>query len=172
MCCFYCCSTRVCYRTTVTKCDGEYSVYLSNHTEETPCAGESNELLPVSNSSNAIFLQSPRYGCGNKDDFTYRNNEFCLYDISIANCTSGMVVVDNELHFAQELEQKLRNNICSDYLQFYYGSSSSARYCSSDLSRLKLEIPATDFTAIFWTDASITKLGFKLRVRCLEESEL
>ena len=31
---------------------------------------------------------------------------------------------------------------------------------------LPLEIPATQFLAVFWTDPSVNGLGFKLRARC------
>ena len=170
------CSHRVCYRTTVAWCDDGYRVYLNRRnldTLVTSCPNESN-AFPIS-SQNESFLQSPRYGCYKSEEdeqfFTYRKSDFCLYNISVPNCASGKVIIDNELHNTQELERKLRDHICSDYLQFYYENESSLRYCGTELSRIKLEIPTSQFLAVFWTDTSINKLGFKLRVRCLNQKD-
>ena len=130
------------------------------------CPGRTTELPLVNRSSTDRFIQSPRYGC-EKDDHlhTYRKSDLCLYNVSIPDCASGKLVIDNKLHESQELERRIRN-VCSDYVQFYHGKSCSVRYCGTELSRINLEIPATNFLAVFWTDTSYNKLGFKLRVRC------
>jgi hypothetical protein len=167
----------VCYKTTVLRCEDGYRIYLNRRnplTLQSACPHES-DALPLA-PSNGVFLQSPRYGCRNSilerenNFFKYRKSEFCLYDVSLPNCTSGRVVIDNELHNTQELERRQRYRICSDYVQFSTSSTSSEKYCDSELSRLKLEIPSTHFTALFWTDTSYNKLGFKLRVSCVNES--
>lgn len=161
------CSERVCYKTTVVHCSDGYHIYLNRRNPQvilSSCLDETN-YIPLA-SPDVRFLQSPRYDCTNPQLNRYRKDEFCLYDISLPNCSSGKVVIDNMLFNTQQLEQHHRYYICSDYLQFFTNSSASKKYCGSDLSRLKLEIPQTRFQAIFWTDSSINRQGFKLRVSC------
>lgn len=157
------CSERVCYKTTIVHCADGYQVYLNLRNSNIIQSSRLNETdqIPFI-APGVLFLQSPHY-----DRFyRYRRNEFCIYDISLPDCPSERVVVDNALHYTQLLEQRHRYNVCSDYLQFFMGSSVSEKYCNSELSRLKLEIPQTRFQAVFWTDTSINRKGFKLRVSC------
>lgn len=158
----------MCYKTTVAQCVDGYRVYLSRRNQQTlqsHCENET-DLVPES-SSGGRFLQSPHYSCEKPPYNKYHNSEFCLYDISIPDCPSGRVIVDNELHYTQELEQRQRYHICSDYVQLFTDSTASDRYCDTELSRIKLELPTTQFTALFWADISFNKLGFKLRVSCV-----
>ena len=157
------------------QCADGYRVYLNRRNLETlqlSCPNETN-VAPIS-PSGGRFLQSPRYDCrkgaGNKF-FMYRRSDFCLYDISISDCPSGRVLIDNGLHYTQEIERRQRYHMCSDYLQFFTNSTTSDRFCDSELSRIKLELPVTQFTALFWTDTSVNRLGFKLRVSCLDQKE-
>ena len=168
----------MCYRTTVAQCEDGYHIYLNKRNLETlqmSCPNETNEIPLSSSSSAARFLQSPRYSCqkppyGRRDNlFTYRKSDFCLYDIFIPDCPSGRVVIENKMHYTQELERRHRYHICSDYLQFYFNATASKRYCDTELSRIELEIPTTHFRALFWTDTSFNKLGFKLRVSCVHQ---
>jgi hypothetical protein len=170
---------RVCYKTTVVQCADGYRVYLNRRNQERLQFSCPNETITVPLSpSGERFLQSPRYDCrkvmyGTRNKFfRYRKSDFCLYDVSIADCPSGRVVIDNELHNMQEVERRQRFHMCSDYLQFFTNTTASDRYCDSELSRLKLELPVTRFTALLWTDTSINKLGFKLRVSCMDQSEI
>ena len=165
----------MCYKTTVVHCSDGYLIYLNKRNPliiQSSCSNETNDIPPVS--PGVRFLQSPRYDCTiphlNRF-FRYRRSEFCLYDISMPDCPSGKVVIDNTLHYIQQLEQRHRYHICSDYLQFFTNSSSSEKYCDSELSRLKLEIPQTHFQAVFWTDTSINRQGFKLKVSCADYME-
>ena len=132
---------------------------------------EESVLLRTTDNSNRI-LQSPRYGCtrGRKSrKYFYRRNEFCLYNVSIPECESEIIIIEREeSNVWQELQGRSAENRCSDYLQFYYGNVSTHRYCGTELSPLQLRtIPATQFLAVFWTDPAINKIGFKLRARCL-----
>jgi hypothetical protein len=174
--CLVClCSERVCYKTTVYQCQDGYRIYLNRrnpHNLLSPCANETDEIPP--SPLGGRFLQSPRYGCFNSPDnnnfMNYRNSEFCLYDLSLPECTSGRLVIDNALHYTQEMERRQRYHICTDYLQFFTDGTPYQRFCDSELSRLKLEIPNTRVTVLFWTDTSYNKLGFKLRVTCAERT--
>lgn len=163
----------MCYKTTVLQCEDGYRVYLNKRNLEklqSNCANET-DAVPTSPSGDRI-LQSPRYGCRKPHYdkfFPYRRNEFCLYDISVPNCPSGRVIVHNNEHYTQELEQRQRYRICSDYLQLFTESTAYSRYCESELSRINLEIPATHFTALFWTDTSVNELGFRLSVSCVTD---
>ena len=165
-------SERVCYKTTVLQCPDSYQVYLNLRNPDTLATSCPNETNSVPQSQlGGLFLQSPRYMCSSRENnfFKYRKSEFCLYKLSLPECLSGKVVIDNDLHMTQEMERRQRYHICSDYLQFFTENSASKRYCDSELARIKLEIPSTQLTALFWTDTSYNKLGFKLHVSCLEE---
>lgn len=170
--CCLCYSERVCYKTTLEQCEDGYHIYLNKRnllTLQSSCPNET-DTIPFT-PTGELYLQSPRYGCKNQNNnrpLRYRKSEFCLYNISLPNCTSGQVVIDNDLHYTQEIERQQRYRICTDYLQFFSDSFVSKRYCDTELSRTKLEIQSTQFTALFWTDTSINKLGFKLRVSCLQ----
>lgn len=168
-----CCSERLCYRTTVYQCDDGYRIYLNKRNFQrlkSACPNETKTVL--TSPSGDRILQSPRYGCRKPPQsrttfYPYRKREFCLYDISIPDCPSGRVRIHNNEHYAQELEQKQRYHICTDYLEIFANSTSSEQFCDSELSRINLEIPATRFTALFWTDTSVNKLGFRLSVSCV-----
>ena len=140
------------------------------------CPDETEMIRTTESNGTDRILQSPRYGCrkgrGSGNHYAYRRSDLCLYNVSIPNCESGSLIIESASDNDQELEGRLRNEngqiICSDYLQFFYGSSRTKRYCGTELSLLlPLEIPATQFMAVFWTDPAINKLGFKLRARCL-----
>ena len=154
------------------QCEDGYHIYLNRRnllTLQASCPNETDELPELPTGER--FLQSPRYGCVNPENdrqLRYRKSELCLYRISMPECTSGKIVIDNELHYTQEIERWQRYNICTDYLQIFADSFVSERYCDTELSRSRLEIPATEFTALFWTDTSVNRLGFKLRVSCPE----
>lgn len=157
------------------QCDDGYRVYLNRRNLESlqlSCPNETNDV-PIS-PLGGRFLQSPRYDCRKGADnkfLMYRRSDFCLYDISIADCPSGRILIDNELHNVQEIERRQRYHMCSDYLQIFTNSTTTDRFCDSELSRIKLELPVTQFTALFWTDTSVNKLGFKLRVSCQDRKE-
>ena len=155
------------------QCPESYEVYLNYRNIQTLRSSCPNETDSIPQSPfGGVFLQSPRYDCRNtllNRANKYRKSEFCLYDVSLPECLSGRVVIDNDLHLTQEMERRQRYRICSDYLQFFTENSASKRFCDSELSRLKLEIPNTRFTALFWTDTSYNKLGFKLHVSCVED---
>ena len=88
------------------------------------------------------LLQSPRYGCRkghvSGNHYGYRPSDFCLYNVSILSCESGSLLIESATDNDQELEARLRDEngdvVCSDYLQFYYGNSSTQRYCGTELS--------------------------------------
>ena len=164
----------MCYKTTVFQCPDGYRIYLHPRNSETlpsSCTNETDEIPTAP--FGGRFLQSPHYECVNPSENTilnYRKSEFCLYDLSLPECASGRIVIDNDLHYTQEMERRQRYHICTDYLQFFTDTTPYKRFCDSELSRLKLEIPSTRVTAIFWTDTSHNKHGFKLRVTCAESS--
>lgn len=171
-----CYSERVCYKTTVLQCGDGYRIYLNKRNFQklqSKCPNETDSVL--TSPSGDKVLQSPRYGCRkppfNRRNifFPYRRKEFCLYDVSVPDCPSGRVRIHNDEHYTQELEQRQRYHICSDYLQMFTDTAASKRYCDSELSRINLEIPATRFTALFWTDTTVNQLGFRLSVSCIDE---
>ena len=167
-------SHRVCYKTSVDQCGNEYRIFLNRRNLKRSCPLETEDLRSITETEK--LLQSPRYGCrkghGSGNHYGYRPSDFCLYNVSIPSCESGSLLIESATDNDQELETRLRdeNNdfVCSDYLQFYYGNSSTQRYCGTELSlMLPLQIPDTQFLAVFWTDPSVNGLGFKLAVRCL-----
>ena len=170
------CSERICYRTTVDQCGTDYRVYLNHRNEASlrrQCPSE-DENLPTTDGSDR-YLQSPRYGCrkgrGSGSLFHYRRSELCLYNISIPDCESGWLIVESSSSNDHQIEEQMRddsgNLLCTDYLQIFYGSSRTERFCDNHLTlKLPLSIPATQFLAVFWTDPSTNDLGFKLRARC------
>ena len=138
------------------------------------CPHETEALRSLSESD--VLLQSPRYGCrkgrGSGKLYGYRNSDLCLYNISIPSCVNGTILVESISDSDHEIEPAIRNKdgniVCTDYLQIYHNSSTSQlRYCANDLSLMQLQIPATQFLAIFWTDTSVNEPGFKLRASCL-----
>ena len=172
------------------KCGSEYRIFLKRRNIQKlirMCPNESeSEALRVHGSENGtiVELQSPRYGCRKRSGnlYAYRISELCLYNVSIPRCESKTLIVERvRTEHAQELEdcesktliveregtaQELEGCECRDYLQFYYGSMKTKTYCGNELMSLQLEIPATEFMAVFWTDPAENKLGFKLAVRC------
>jgi hypothetical protein len=173
---------RVCYRTTIDKCGNQYRVYLNRRNFASlnrKCNNES-ESLPKTEDSTIVFA-SPRYNCIKKrgNSYPYRHNEFCLYNVSISDCESGSVVIESpsDNQFRQQLQERTQsddglNGTCADYLQFYYDIGDStvktSHYCGTELSHpLEIEIPATQFMAVFWTDPGDNYLGFNLRARCV-----
>ena len=160
-------SERVCYKTAVDKCEDGYRVFLNRRNFSalrTLCPDESEELRGFA--SERTF-QSPRYDCINSKNRTYRyrSSEFCLYNVSISDCESSVIVVEKSGDL-QEMDNS--GDMCSDYLQLYW-SSGTRRFCGSDLSgELQLTIKDTHFMAVFWTNTKGNRQGFKLRARCLD----
>ena len=171
-------SEKICYRTTVDKCDNDYRIHLNHRNLKgllKNCPDESDNLQTTNENGTDRILLSPRYGCrkgkGSGNLYNYRRSDLCLYNISIHNCESGILIIESVSESEQELEGRLRDDngqiVCTDYLQFYYNNSRTGRFCGEELSLLlPIEIPATQFMAVFWTDPAINKLGFKLRARC------
>ena len=173
-------SQRICYKTTVDKCGTDYRIYLNRRNLkklQRSCPTESEEILSSNSNESERIFQSPRYGCrkgrGTGNLYRYRRSDLCLYNVSIPFCESGSLLIESASENDHELEDRIRSEndhfICSDYLQIFYGNSSkTSRYCGNDLSlHLPLEIPTTQFMAVFWTDPDINKLGFSLRASCI-----
>ena len=160
------------------KCGTDYRIYLKRRNFrglQQRCRDESESLRETSDSG--ILLPSPRYGCRKKNGnpYMYRRRELCLYNISLPDCESGSVIIEspqNDQHNEiqeRELSFACQNRTCIDYLQFYYGNLTTSQYCGTDLSNnqlLPLEIPATQFMTVFWTDFTTNKLGFRLKAKC------
>ena len=172
-------SHRACFRTTVLRCSNEFRIFLKRRNFgklKTLCPKDSQALRPIGPQTR--IFSSPRFGClkrsGNR--YAYRRSELCFYNITIPNCESNVVIVErsNETEpgsnreLLQKIEERTPNQECNDYLQLYYGTSSTQKYCGNDLSQsLHLLIPTTHFLAIFWTNSADNELGFHLRASCL-----
>ena len=177
--CLFFSSQRICYRTTVDSCGTDYRVYLNRRNLkglQKKCPEESEDILTTDSNGTERILQSPRYGCrkgrGTGNLYSYRKSDLCLYNVSIPVCENGSLLIESASESDHEIEDRMRDEnghtICSDYLQFFYGNSKTIRYCGTDLSLLlPLQIPATQFMAVFWTDYEVNKLGFKLKASCL-----
>lgn len=164
----------MCYKTWVYQCDTEHSkeyrIYLNQRnlsTLQKQCPQETDDLI-TSGDGNTVHFNSPRYGCtkSNNKPFNYRKREFCLYNISIPECTSGMVVVrsSGELQSLQERDEE--SGRCRDYVQFYSDQFTSQEYCGRELTDLELLIPSHQFMAVLWTDLVINAPGFQLSTTC------
>ena len=165
------------------KCGTDYRVYLNQRNlerEKRNCPQESEDILTADSNDTERIFQSPRYGCrkgrGTGNLYAYRKNDLCLYNVSIPVCENGSLLIESASESDHEIEDRMRDEsgrtVCSDYLQFFYGNSRTIRYCGTDLSLLlPLEIPATQFMAVFWTDSEVNKLGFKLRASCLPNDD-
>lgn len=122
---------------------------------------------------NTVFFNSPRYMCSTSRRLRYRKNEFCLYNISIPDCPSGLVRI-----YPTNSEQRLQDrddNGCTDYVQFFAGSYVSPRFCGNELSvgeGFELKVPSLQLLALFWTDGSDHKTGFQLVATCANNSTL
>ena len=158
------------------ECSEGYRIHLNRRNGDISCLSETEQTQTalIQDGDSARILQSPRFGCQNERNKTYmyRKSELCLYNISIPDCLSGAITLDISSD-VQGLQERADANsgeasaVCADYLQLYYGSSSTQRFCGDDLSLLlPLQIPTTEFLAVFWADPSINALGFKLRARC------
>ena len=165
-------SGKMCFRTTVYDCNSSYYLHLkrrnvTNLHRRCPSEDPSGRL---SHTSSSVFFNSPQYMCRNKRGrlLKYRKKEFCLYNVSVSDCPSGMVEVkltsgEQSLHSSAECGQ--------DYIQFYAGSFRSRRFCGRDLGlgerreRLLL-IPSTQFLAVFWTSHADHATGFSLVASC------
>ena len=154
-------SERVCYRTTVDWCENKYRIYLKLRNND-QCS-EDQITSGGENDTEKIFT-SPLHGSGSGCRNKYRKSDMCLYSISIPNCASGKVRLESINH---EIQQP-RDGSCRDYIQFFYGNSSSDKFCGNDLvgSQWPLDIPATEFMAVFWTDPVINEGGFQIRAKC------
>lgn len=155
------------------KCGSEYRIFLRRRNFQNlirTCPGESEALRVYGSDYETLELQSPRYGCKKKrsnNPYAYRKSELCLYNVSISKCESNILNLKKHSRAIQELETRDDNGVCKDYLQFYYGSTKTEAYCGNELMMSQgLEIPATDFMAVFWTDPGDNRLGFKLDVTC------
>ena len=164
-------SHRVCYRTTVDKCNGYHRIYLKRRNSESLQKCHETEAL-FETGSNEINFSSPRYKCRKKSGhfYNYRRAELCLYNISVSDCESGVVTISSAEDDSQVLQER-RDDTCVDYLQFYDGNSTTSRFCGIELShnQLNLTIPATQFMAVFWTDFTRNALGFRLIASCFYE---
>ena len=83
-------SHRLCYRTTVDKCENGYiesslTDVSSMHGLLESCPLETQDLRSIAETEK--LLQSPRYGCrkgrGSGNHYGYRRSDFCLYNVSI-----------------------------------------------------------------------------------------
>ena len=125
-----------------------------------------------------IIYGSPRYQCRKRNGrfYQYRNRELCLYNISVPDCKSGRVLIQQAEGSPLQLEGRGENGNCIDYLQFYYDSRGrnsiehTNRFCGVELkSRTDddtIVLPTTNFLALFWTDTQNNYVGFGLRARC------
>lgn len=166
-------SQRVCYKTVIDRCAGQYRVYINRRNFsglKHKCRNETEQLAEVDEGE--IIFSSPRYKCEKKSGkfYDYRQSELCLYNISIANCESGRAVIEVAERDDVELEHR-SNGTCNDYLQFYYYNHHSTllrtnRTCGRELYNLPI-LPATQFLAVFWTDRNyISNVGFSFKVKC------
>ena len=174
-------SNRACFRTTVFRCSNEFRISLKRRNFgnlKRLCLKESQALRAIGRQTR--ILSSPRFGClkrsGNR--YAYRRSELCLFNVTISDCESNVVVVEsnNETEpgsnreLLQKIEERAPNQECNDYLQFYYGTFSTQKYCGNDFSQsFHLQIPTTNFLAVFWTSPADNELGFHLRVSCLSK---
>ena len=161
----------MCYKTYIDKCGASIRIHLNrrNITVLKEACNESEKLILQQESR--VTFHSPRFGCRKARKFrSYQKSDFCLYNVSIPSCeSSGRLVLESGDRNAQEnfIQNRKSDSECSDYLQFFYHNSSSVRYCGRELSERQIQIPATQFMAVFWTDAAINKPGFTLTARCL-----
>ena len=127
-----------------------------------------------------MIFPSPRYQCQKRNGriYRYRNKELCLYNISVPNCDSGRVFIQPVENKPQELEERLENGECVDYLQFFYDGSEgnsvkrTNRFCGTELNEEShIPLPTTNFLALFWTDTLHNSVGFDLRAICQPNSE-
>ena len=156
--CIICCSRKICYRTTVDMCGTEYReyrLYLNKRNFQgllRNCPNERQDLLAQ---GTEVVFQSPRFQCRkrNRRFYQYRNRELCLYNISVPNCVSGRVHIQQAESTPPELEERAENGKCLDYLQFYYGQGNSIKHtnplCGVELRNQTNEdtivLPATNF---------------------------
>ena len=175
-----CSSRRVCYRTTVDLCDSQYRLYLNRRNFNGLLKNCPNETEHLHASQSEVIFPSPRYQCQKRNGriYRYRNKELCLYNISVPNCDSGRVFIQQVENKPQELEERLENGECVDYLQFFYDSSESNsvkrtnRFCGTEFNQQShFILPTTNFLALFWTDTLNNSVGFALRATCLSSSE-
>ena len=169
-------SHRVCYRTTVDLCDTQYRLYLNRRNFNGLLKNCPNETEHLHASQSEVIFPSPRYQCQKKNGriYRYRNKELCLYNISVPNCGSGRVFIQQVENKPQELEDRLEiNDECVDYLQFFYDSSEgnsvkrTNRFCGTELNEQShIPLPTTNFLALFWTDTLHNSVGFDLRAIC------
>ena len=132
--------------------------------------------LPISHSNRVVF-HSPRYGCINprNKQLNYRKSEFCLYNISIPECWVNATTIQPSQNI-QSLQERDDNGVCRDYVQFFWGSSFSPRYCGSELSveeNFNLTVPSLQFLAVLWTDSASSEEngpGFDLTASCPTDS--
>lgn len=90
-----------------------------------------------------------------------------MYNISIPDCTSGMVVVRASAEPQSLQEKDEESGRCRDYVKFYADQFTSKEYCGGELTGLQLVIPSSQFMAVLWTDWAINEPGFQLLTTCV-----
>ena len=162
-------------------CGTEYRLYLNRRNFQglrDICPSETEALLL---SETEVIFQSPRYQCIKKNGkfHKYRNRELCLYNISVPDCKSGRVIIQQAEEDPLQLEERGDNGKCMDYLQFYYDSrernsiEQTNRFCGMELKSRpdNIVLPTTNFLAVFWTDTQNNYVGFGMRAICQERMQ-
>ena len=125
-----------------------------------PVCDESNDIRqdPL---GQTLRMSSPRHGCHKY----YRNREFCIYNVSMPQCTNGLRIESASIHEMDLYEDAS----CSDYLEFDFpGGIGRDKICGTDIDDYERDVTATSFLAVFWTDYKDHSSGFDLAVTCLD----
>ena len=150
------CSKRVCYRTKVRNCD-----HLTQCTYRS--RGENTNLTTLANNT-IVRFKSP----GKFEENKYRNNDFCIYNVS-TSCKGMYIVVQTAVETSlnntyNDSSGRLR---CLDYLEFDFAPGHFL--CGDELNNYTSPpLSQNSFLVFFWSSRKGNKGRFEISVECTD----
>ena len=149
---------------TAEDCDSDTGYDLRCSLRERSLALDENKVQ-VGPDDRFVGLHSPR-SPGQKNQATYRNNNFCIYNISL-DCPGEIVTLTSK-----SSEHSLSDNhTCQDYLWFDTSSNGQPqKICGDEIGSFSDHINTQSFIAVFWSNANTNKGSFEIEAHCSEHS--
>ena len=125
--------------------------------------GEKTSLTTLSNST-IVHFKSP----GKFDEKKYRNNDFCIYNIS-TNCSGKHIVVQTaaKTDLNDTFVDSSGRRRCLDYLEFDFAPGHFL--CGDELNNYTSPpLPQSSFLAVFWTSNKGNKGRFEISAQCTD----
>ena len=125
--------------------------------------GENTSLTMLANNT-IVRFKSP----GKFEDNKYRNNDFCIYNVS-TNCKGMDIVVQTavETNLNDTFVDRKGRRRCLDYLEFDFAPGHFL--CGDELNDyISPPLSHNSFLAVFWSSRKGNKGRFEISVECTD----